>query len=38
MRHPAEAAGGLGYEVWGTDLSEFIKAVGAAKCLTLFLD
>jgi N-dimethylarginine dimethylaminohydrolase len=29
---------GLGYEVWETDLSEFIKAGGAAKCLVLFLD
>ncbi len=28
----------LGYEVWETDLSEFIKAGGAAKCLVLFLD
>jgi len=28
----------LGYEVWETDLSEFIKAGGAAKCLALFLD
>ncbi|MBI5576471.1 MAG: amidinotransferase [Deltaproteobacteria bacterium] len=27
-----------GYEVWETDLSEFIKAGGAAKCLVLFLD
>ncbi|MBI5420415.1 MAG: amidinotransferase [Deltaproteobacteria bacterium] len=29
---------GMGYEVWETDLSEFIKAGGAAKCLVLFLD
>ena len=29
---------GLGYEVWETELSEFIKAGGAAKCLVLFLD
>lgn len=28
----------MGYEVWETDLSEFIKAGGAAKCLVLFLD
>jgi N-dimethylarginine dimethylaminohydrolase len=28
---------GMGYEVWETDLSEFIKAGGAAKCLLLFL-
>jgi N-dimethylarginine dimethylaminohydrolase len=28
----------LGYEVWETELSEFIKAGGAAKCLVLFLD
>lgn len=27
-----------GYQVWETDLSEFIKAGGAAKCLVLFLD
>lgn len=27
----------LGYEVWETDLSEFIKAGGSAKCLVLFL-
>jgi N-dimethylarginine dimethylaminohydrolase len=27
----------MGYEVWETDLSEFIKAGGAAKCLMLFL-
>jgi arginine dihydrolase len=26
-----------GYEVWDTDLSEFLKAGGAAKCLVLFL-
>lgn len=29
---------GMGYEVWETDLSEFLKAGGAAKCLVLFLD
>lgn len=29
---------GWGYEVWETDLAEFIKAGGAAKCLVLFLD
>jgi N-dimethylarginine dimethylaminohydrolase len=28
---------GMGYAVWETDLSEFIKAGGAAKCLVLFL-
>ena len=28
---------GMGYAVWETDLSEFMKAGGAAKCLTLFL-
>ena len=28
---------GMGYTVWETDLSEFIKAGGAAKCLMLFL-
>lgn len=28
---------GWGYEVWETELSEFIKAGGAAKCLVLFL-
>jgi N-dimethylarginine dimethylaminohydrolase len=27
----------MGYAVWETDLSEFIKAGGAAKCLVLFL-
>lgn len=27
-----------GYEVWETELSEFLKAGGAAKCLVLFLD
>lgn len=33
-----ESLAGRGYEVWETDLSEFLKAGGAAKCLVLFLD
>lgn len=33
-----ETLAGWGYEVWETDLSEFLKAGGAAKCLVLFLD
>lgn len=34
----AETLVAWGYEVWETDLSEFLKAGGAAKCLVLFLD
>lgn len=35
LRRALEARG---YEVWETELSEFLKAGGAAKCLVLFLD
>ncbi len=34
----AETLVAWGFEVWETDLSEFLKAGGAAKCLVLFLD
>ncbi|HJN66163.1 MAG TPA: amidinotransferase, partial [Pirellulales bacterium] len=33
-----EALAGRGYEPQETDLSEFVKAGGSAKCLTLRLD
>lgn len=37
-RELSERLHGIGYRVFSTDLSEFLKAGGSAKCLTLKLD